>query len=178
MMRDPIIRLAERRQYGQHPGLLLQRYLTRAATGTDGDHEERRALLSAAIQAARAAPLQTIYRQAFARWNGSFPNDDLHAAADLRTTGRLIVGLGCENVLEAGIRLHHTYGLPLIPGSALKGLAAHYCDHVWGQRGRENAANENLPFRKEKPYHRLLFGSTEDGGVIAFEDAWLLPDSL
>ena len=28
------------------------------------------------------------------------------------------------------MRLHHTYGVPLIPGSALKGLAAHYCHEV------------------------------------------------
>ena len=54
------------------------------------------------------------------------------AQATLSTAGRLIVGLGSENVLETGIRLHHTYGLPIIPGSAFKGLAAHYCHEAWG----------------------------------------------
>lgn len=36
---------------------------------------------------------------------------------------RLIVGLGTKGMLEVGIRLHHLYGYPIIPGSALKGLA-------------------------------------------------------
>lgn len=35
---------------------------------------------------------------------------------------RLVVGLGTDNVLETGITLHHLYGVPIIPGSALKGL--------------------------------------------------------
>jgi CRISPR-associated protein Cmr6 len=58
--------------------------------------------------------------------------------------GRLIVGLGGDNVLETGLTLHHTYGVPLIPGNALKGLAAHYCDQVWGQADAE--------FRKWVPF--------------------------
>jgi CRISPR-associated protein Cmr6 len=36
---------------------------------------------------------------------------------------RIVVGLGAESVLEASIRLHRVYGFPIIPGSALKGLA-------------------------------------------------------
>jgi len=40
--------------------------------------------------------------------------------------GRLIVGLGGKGALEIGITLHHTTGLPYIPGSALKGLARSY----------------------------------------------------
>lgn len=40
--------------------------------------------------------------------------------------GRLIVGLGAKGALEMGITLHHTTGLPYIPGSALKGIARSY----------------------------------------------------
>jgi CRISPR-associated protein Cmr6 len=36
---------------------------------------------------------------------------------------RMIVGLGAENVHEISITLHHIYGIPYIPGSALKGIA-------------------------------------------------------
>lgn len=35
---------------------------------------------------------------------------------------RLVVGLGLPSPLETGIVLHHVYGVPVIPGSALKGL--------------------------------------------------------
>ena len=120
-MRKPIIQLAPRRRAGHHPGLLLQRYLARNATGRNGDPEERRELLDAAISAARAGPLLSIYRQAFTRWSDSLTGDAFFLSADLHTAGRLIVGLGSENVLETGIRLHHTYGLPLDPGLGAQG---------------------------------------------------------
>ncbi len=41
----------------------------------------------------------------------------------LRTKSRLIVGLGDESVYETSIRLLKNYGMPYIPGSALKGIA-------------------------------------------------------
>jgi CRISPR-associated protein Cmr6 len=40
------------------------------------------------------------------------------------------VGLGAESVLETSIRLHRLYGFPIIPGSALKGLARAYAELV------------------------------------------------
>ena len=38
-----------------------------------------------------------------------------------RTSSRLIVGLGAAHALETSITLHHTYGIPYIPGSSFKG---------------------------------------------------------
>ena len=43
-----------------------------------------------------------------------------------RTVWRLIVGWGSNPALEAGLTLHHLYGFPYIPGSAVKGLL-HHC---------------------------------------------------
>ncbi len=44
----------------------------------------------------------------------------------LETKSRLIIGLGDESVYETSIRLHRNYGVPYVPGSALKGVAKHY----------------------------------------------------
>lgn len=44
----------------------------------------------------------------------------------LTTKSRLVVGLGDESVYETSIRLHRNYGVPYIPGSALKGVTKHY----------------------------------------------------
>lgn len=44
----------------------------------------------------------------------------------LKTRTRLVVGLGSESTLETAITLHRNYGVPFIPGSALKGLARAY----------------------------------------------------
>ena len=39
---------------------------------------------------------------------------------------RLIIGLGGAHVLETSMTLHHVYGIPYIPGSAVKGMTRHY----------------------------------------------------
>jgi len=167
-MRNAIVALKGKREdRGQHAGLLLQRYLCENATGEDGNPEEKRAILLAAVSAAANDEVRALYRTAFERWSASLPADP--APVDLQTVGRLIVGLGSENVLETGIRLHHTYGIPILPGSALKGLSAHYCDQAWGMTDEK--------FKKGKPYHQLLFGTTDDSGCITFQDAWLVPDT-
>jgi CRISPR type III-B/RAMP module RAMP protein Cmr6 len=166
---------------GQHPGLLLQRYLCENATGEGGNPEEKRAILQAAINAAGNPDVRALYEVAFERWQKSLP--ELTAANDLQTASRLIVGLGSENVLETGITLHHTYGMPVLPGSALKGLAAHYCDWFWGQRDLgEEADIQNKRWRrgwreKDHEYHNLLFGTTDESGCIIFHDGWFVPDS-
>src|SRR5579883_428883 len=180
-MRKAIIDLAEKRRRGTHPGLLLQRYLAEQS-----NPEERRRLLNAAREAARSDSLRALYAEAYRQWERSSAAGTPFRSERLTTASRLIVGLGLENVLETGLRLHHTYGVPIVPGSALKGLASHYCDEVWGQRHLgDNAPQENKRFRRKRPadevegdYHRLLFGTTEDGGVITFHDAWIVPESL
>jgi len=195
-MRRAIINLASRRVQGQHPGLLLQRYLAEATTGETGNPEEKRRLLNAAIDAAGDGQLRRLYQATCDRRSDSF--SELTAANDFKVAGRLIVGLGSENVLETGIRLHHTYGLPVIPGSALKGLAAHYCHEVWGQlaladtapdgskrfrrptEAEDEAYRSYLQGKGARPadnYHRLLFGTTDDSGCLIFHDAWLTPYS-
>jgi CRISPR-associated protein Cmr6 len=165
----------------------LQRYLCENATGEGGNPEEKRAILQAAINAAGNPEVRKLYKAAFERWQKSLP--ELTAANDLQTVGRLIVGLGTENVLETGIRLHHTYGMPILPGSALKGLAAHYCDQVWGAnepKFKKPTPEQDKAYRRwlsgegpkpDENYHRLLFGTTDDSGCIIFHDGWFIPDS-
>jgi len=45
---------------------------------------------------------------------------------DVSLDWRIVIGLGGESVLETDITLHHLYGIPFIPGSALKGLTRAY----------------------------------------------------
>lgn len=182
----------DRRSLGHHAGLLLQRLLVDAKLdqSTKRENEKRsselKAVLHAAITACQHDTVKTLYEAAYARWQASFSASVAYKSESLTTAGRLIVGLGSENILETGLRLHHTYGVPIIPGSALKGLASHYCDEVWGQRHlHDEAPPENKRFRRKRGQgddegdcHRLLFGTTEDGGVITFHDAWIVPQSL
>lgn len=50
-------------------------------------------------------------------------------------TWRMVVGLGGESVHETSMTLHHVYGIPYIPGTALKGITrdiaiAELCDEI------------------------------------------------
>jgi CRISPR-associated protein Cmr6 len=78
----------------------------------------------------------------------------------LRAASRVVVGLGAESVLETSIRLHRIYGFPIIPGSALKGLARAYAELV-------ECKNEN------DPLFAKVFGKSppdaEAGQVIFFD---------
>jgi CRISPR type III-B/RAMP module RAMP protein Cmr6 len=160
---------------GEHPGLLLQRFLRRPLesrnSGQDSKTEQlKKELFGSALTASRAAALSRPYKLAFDRFRQSWP--ELTETVELATPGRdsrLIVGLGSENVVETGLTLHHTYGVPVIPGSALKGLASHYAITEWGPSDKDFARNGKI--------HNLLFGATEDSGVILFHDAWFVPGS-
>ena len=55
---------------------------------------------------------------------------------------RVVVGLGSESVLETNIRLHRIYGFPIIPGSALKGLARAYAKLVAHVKEEERVFQE------------------------------------
>lgn len=80
---------------------------------------------------------------------------------------RMIVGLGDESVLETSIALHRTYGVPYIPGSALKGLAASYARQKLGEDWQKNS--------KANDAYKVVFGNTDDAGYITFFDALYRP---
>lgn len=71
------------------------------------------------------------YKHSFERWKQSFSaaGDRL---AELMLASRLLVGHGNSSAIEVGLNVHHTWGVPVIPGPALKGLVAHYIDATYG----------------------------------------------
>ena len=155
---------------GENAGLLLDFYLSK--TGDEGKDQgkARRELFDRAEKAAKASV--DIYRAAFDRWAREVNPGE---SKPVHVAGRLIVGLGAGTVLETGITLHHTYGVPVFPGSALKGLASAYCDKVWGAAGETSETFKKQPAGAA---HKTLFGTGDDSGCIVFHDAWILPDSL
>lgn len=152
-----------------HAGLVLSRYLRIPVKDEEKKHpDERQSLFGDAMAACRRA--QPLYSLAYQRWKRNIEQAS-HAIFEAQARGRLIVGLGGENVLETGLTLHHVYGTPVIPGSALKGLTAHYCAQAWGSK--------DAGFKPPNgTYYNALFGTTDDSGHIVFHDAWITPESL
>ncbi len=150
---------------GTNAGLIRDRYLRLSAN--DADRTKARGELLEAIRLA-ITQLNGIYKPAFSRNRNSLPQPVV--GESFRTIGRMVIGLGGENVLETGLSLQHTYGTPLILGSAMKGIAAHYCDQVWGVIDPK--------FKLGGEHYVTIFGTTEDSGHIIFHDAWITPESL
>ncbi|WP_417913299.1 type III-B CRISPR module RAMP protein Cmr6 [Candidatus Electronema sp. TJ] len=53
----------------------------------------------------------------------------LHSGAKtftMQTETKLLIGRGTPSVFEQGISLHPLFGLPFLPGSAIKGVTAHW----------------------------------------------------
>jgi len=139
-----------------HPGLALARYLEQ-----QDDPESKAALLGAV---AESAP-NVVYQLAFDRWQKALATLGCKTE-EISIHDRLIVGLGAESVLETAITLHHTYGMPYIPGTALKGLARHYFQ-------REIA--RTLSPEEQSQYITVLFGEQVNAGYITYFDAWYVP---
>lgn len=111
------------------------------------------------------------YKRFFQRWKDSMIALGARTA-EATVTGRMVVGLGAESVLETSIALHRTYGAPYIPGSALKGLAAaaahkHQEDPEWRKVKEDGTIGAS---------HRILFGDQESSGYVTFHDALWIPD--
>lgn len=113
------------------------------------------------------------YPRFFARWRSSLEALEPHTeTVEATVLGRMVVGLGAESVLETAVALHRTYGVPYIPGSALKGLAA----------AAAHKHLENPDWRKVKDdgkmgeSHQILFGNQESSGYVTFHDALWVPD--
>jgi len=165
--RDEIARWWILGKTGENAGLLRDRYL-RWTKDKNNHPAARKNLFEAMSQSLHIS--KGIYTPAYERQE--FRLKDFKSRGYFTTVGRLVIGLGGENVLETGILLNHIYGTPMIPGTALKGLAAHYCHQVWGSIDD----NDNFKFGGE--FHRIIFGNTEESGHIIFHDAWITPESL
>lgn len=64
-----------------------------------------------------------MHKQFVARWKAGVEALGGQPLPPMAPEWRFIVGLGDKGALEAGLTFHRTYGFPIIPGSALKGLA-------------------------------------------------------
>jgi CRISPR-associated protein Cmr6 len=78
---------------------------------------------------------------------------------------RMIVGLGTESVYETSITLHHIYGIPFIPASAIKGVIRNWI--IAEVYGDENGALNDERFKN-------IFGTQDAAGRVWFFDAFPL----
>lgn len=172
-MADPIplvrdtLRPALKNTRSAHPGLLLQKgWSDYVKTGSDtaetnGKTEHIRRICN--------LPMPEVYEHAYRRWETATADAKRFVSFERPLKSRLLIGLAGGGALETGCAISHTWGMPYIPGSSVKGVV-----RAWAAR----CLGENSPALRE------MFGSeptTEDpqglSGLVAFHDAWWVPGS-
>lgn len=150
---DPLARLPKQQT---NLGLWFQKYYNGEAK------EPSQALIDSITKLPKQ--VDPIYESYYRRWVIFL--QEINAHSEIATTaGRMVVNLGADNVAEVRVALHHTYGMPYIPGTALKGLAAHYANSDMGADwGKGTAAYE------------AIFGTGKTAGYVTFYDALLIPE--
>ena len=103
----------------------------------------------------------------------------------LKTSSRLVVGLGSGHVLETSLTLHHIFGIPYIPGSALKGVVRMVSFWKIAEKLSEKTDKKIEELQKQLydiqisssddediVKHKLLFGTQDFKGFLIFLDAY------
>ncbi len=139
------------------------------------------------LEALENTTIDRDYLRAYERWKISLGNASCKPVA---LTSRLLVGHGNASATEVGLTVHHTWGVPMIPGSAIKGVCAHYVAATYGSEPNVESAKFRGPTWSDgkvtKPlgeFYRALFGAPEvgdqpgEGGAVTFHDALYVPGS-
>jgi CRISPR-associated protein Cmr6 len=110
---------------------------------------------------------------------------------EAETSWRLVIGLGASHPQETSLTLHHIYGIPYIPGSAIKGVTRHWAVLKFAE---EMSKSENIKFEKaiekvskalengekmdlkveDLEFNQLIeiFGTQKQQGKVIFFDAY------
>lgn len=107
-------------------GLLLDRYVP-WRQGWQLEGEDKREWLKQAAGQFGGLEVDRLVTNFYERWRAIVVAQKA-LTFEAITDWRMVVGLGGTSVLETAMTLHRVYGLPIIPGSALKGLTRAYAE--------------------------------------------------
>lgn len=154
-------------------GLWLDKYL--CGENQRANSRKGKTVKAQLVEEAAAIIEIPLYCEFFDQWKKALTNKQTKLAR-AKVEGRLAIGLGDDGVLETSINLHHTYGVPYIRGSALKGLAAAFARNriggMWKAEGYRSGKWEEV-----SQAYKVVFGKTDDAGYVIFHDALYVPSS-
>lgn len=150
-----------------HPGLLIQR----GYQDFDNQTEEGKGRKTEHIQRICAIPASDFYLRAYQRWHMLTSDRLRFLSLHLELETRLFVGLTGAGMLETGCAVSHSYGMPYLPGSSIKGVVNAFVRA--SDFGSEQDAVCDALLGREP---------TEDepdglAGAVNFHDAWWVPGS-
>ncbi|RJS21361.1 type III-B CRISPR module RAMP protein Cmr6 [Corallococcus sp. H22C18031201] len=176
-----------------HPGLMYSRWAPEAMFRTEADTKGAAEARDSWLKALCSVKVSKHYATAYARWRRGLEATGSQVFS-VRAESRLLLGHGNPSPTEVGLTLHHTWGVPVIPGSSLKGLTASYVETVYGPVPEDDdgarLAFEGVQWEGSRPVkapgevYRRLFGAPEvgsgarrqlasEGGVIFHDALWV-----
>lgn len=155
----------------QHVGVWLDRCYRGDGKSTQEEKAKpnREGLYDAAIRALRPGSelVKGLYAPRFAYWRESLGTPGPYRAVrvlELETTGRMLLHPSTGSTpTDGSVLLHHTYGVPYLPGSGLKGMA-----RAWA-RSRESAKTVSELFGPERDTEH------DQAALVNFLDALWVP---
>lgn len=149
-----------------HPGLLIQR----GHEEFDNQTEDGKGRKTKHIQRICAIPASDFYLRAYQRWRTLTGHRLRFLAFERKIETRLFIGLAGGGMLETGCAVSHSYGMPYLPGSSIKGVVNAFVRA--SAFGREQGRVCDALFGCEPTEYE------PEGlaGAITFHDAWWVPD--
>jgi len=165
-----------------HAGLMRDRWLrAHKPKDEEGNNKAPKPEEELLDQLAACTP-SLAYQIAFERWKQTAEEQDCLLLTAV-TAGSLAVGLGNASPLEIGLTIHHTYGMPVIPGSAVKGLCVRAASQSLKKEERqtlfgdpETAACTEASDEQKSKQAKALFGTPGMAACTVFHDAWYDPE--
>lgn len=184
LVRKSLIPLLDAIEASDNPntGLLIQRGLR---VWQESDKQDKKDL----IEVITDVKPSELYQLAFDRWLLNTHKKENFASVSATIDGRLMTGLALGGTLETGVTTQHSYGMPILAGSAVKGAVRAYAETLFSQKD----ADGKIILKKDdkgversvidpamKPILDILFGTDENAeqsnaGYLIWHDAWLIP---
>jgi len=162
-----------RERVADHPGLAYDVWApAEAGTGKVPDGQRPDWLGRLIRSAGHLGTEESGYPAFFRRWRQSFGEADV--VIEIKARSRLLLGHGNPAATEVGLTLHHTWGVPIIPGSAIKGLLNHYVDASYGP-SHPGAEPDRQPFGGvvwDEQSRRIVAGPGEQHRALFGGPAW------
>ena len=172
---DKLVESIDLKEQDTHAGLLLQRGLSewkddkkdQAGASEKEKNNNKKNAKQELLQKVADVSFSKLYEMAFKRWARVTADKERFAHVCATIDSRLYIGLNSAGALETGISTQHSYGMPMLPGSSIKGAVRHYAEQI--------GLPDNI--------RHVLFGEEgkagEDGkaGALVWHDGWFIPDN-
>lgn len=158
LLREELLREELGRERGPaHAGLAYERWAPSKPGGGEAGKEEQREW-NRWLEWLEKSREPEGYEVAFRRWREELRQSPT-VCFQAKAASRLLVGHGNAAPTGVGLTLHHTWGVPVLPGSALKGLVAGYVRALLGPD-----SDAELPERVRADFQGVRW---KDGRMVA-----------